>query len=84
MEEFKEQLLKVLAGEIILFKTSTLVSPDEASKILEEHGFEKGDMDTNGWDWDFWQTYYKDNVEYCLSGSGWYNRGLTFGKTTDK
>ena len=79
MKEFKEQLSKVLNGEITSFKTSALMSPDEADTILKEYGLEEGDLDTNGWDWDFWMTYYKDDVKYCLSGSGWYNRGLTFG-----
>ena len=79
MEEFKEQLLKVLNGEIKTFKTSTLMSPHEADEIILAHGFEQGDMETNGWDWDFWHTYYKDDVKYCLFGSGWYNNGLTFG-----
>ncbi len=82
MEEFKEQLTKVLNGEIKEFTTSTLMSPHEASTILKEQGFEEGDIDTNGWDWDFWRTYTKDGNEYCLSGSGWYNRGLTFGITS--
>jgi hypothetical protein len=81
MEEFKELLLKVLSGEIKSFTTSTLMSPDVVAKIILESGFEEGDFDSNGWDWDFWQTYTKDGVKYCLSGSGWYNRGLTFGIT---
>lgn len=81
MEEFKELLLKVLSGEIKSFTTSTLMSPEDADKILKNHGFEQGDFDSNGWDWDFWHTYTKDGVKYCLSGSGWYNRGLTFGIT---
>lgn len=84
MEDFKEQLSKVLNGEIKSFTTSTLMSPDQADKIILEHGLVQGDLDTNGWDWDFWHTYYKDNVKYCLSGSGWYNRGLTFGINTDE
>ena len=84
MEEFKEQLSKVLNGEITEFKTSKLMSPDEASSILDEHGFEQGDFDSNGWDWDFWMTYYKDDVKYYLSGSGWYNRGLTFRINTNE
>jgi hypothetical protein len=80
MEEFKEQLSKVLNGEITSFTTSTLMSPHEADEIILEYGLGQGDLDTNGWDWDFWHTYYKDDVKYCLSGSGWYNTGLTFGK----
>ena len=79
MEEFKELLLKVLSGEIKSFTTSALMSPHEADKIILEHGLRQGDLDTNGWDWDFWMTYYTPNKKYYLSGSGWYNRGLTFG-----
>jgi len=80
MEEFKQQVEKLLQGEFDSFKTEELLSPDKADKILKDLGFEQGNFDSNGWDWDFWQDYEKDDVKYTLAGSGWYNNGLSFTK----
>jgi hypothetical protein len=82
MEEFKENLLILLDGQIDTFKTETLISPDKADQILKENGFAQKDFESNGWDWDFWMTYEKDGCEYTLGGSGWYNNGLHFSKNS--
>jgi predicted adenine nucleotide alpha hydrolase (AANH) superfamily ATPase len=81
MEEFKQKAQRVLEGKAVSFTTTELLSPDKAEKILLELGVEDvDDFDCNGWDWDFWKKYSKDEVYYTLSGSGWYNNGLTFSK----
>lgn len=80
MEEFKEKAQRVLEGKAVCFTTIELLSPDKADQVLKSLNFEQGDFDSNGWDWDFWMTYYKDGEKYTLSGSGWYNNGLTFSK----
>lgn len=81
MEEFKQKAQRVLEGKAVSFTTTELLSPDKAEKILLDLGFEdEDDFDCNGWDWDFWKKYSKDEQTYTLEGSGWYNNGLTFSK----
>lgn len=80
MEEFKLQVEKILSGELESFKTPNLESPDKADQVLKSLGFQQEDFDSNGWRWDFWMNYSKDGSIYTLSGSGWYNNGLTFSK----
>lgn len=78
MEDFKKEIDKVLSGEIKLASTDKLISPDLVDGYLISEGLEQGNFDSNGWDWDFWMEYIKGDLTYILSGSGWYNRGLTF------
>lgn len=81
MEEFKQKAQRVLEGKAVSFTTTELLSPDKAEKILLELGFEDADdFDCNGWDWDFWKKYSKDEQTYTLAGSVWHNNGLTFSK----
>lgn len=80
MEEFKQQIVRLLNGKFDAFKTSNLIVPDKADQVLKSLGFQWEDFDSNGWDWDFWVTYSKDGNKYTLSGSGWYNNGLAFSK----
>jgi hypothetical protein len=78
MEDFKREIDKVISGEISSTSSSILISPHEIDSYLISEGLEQGNLDTNGWDWDFWMDYSKDDKKYILSGSGWYNRGLSF------
>jgi hypothetical protein len=78
MEDFKKEIDKVLSGEIKLANTETLTSPDKIDSYLKESGLEQGNFDSNGWDWDFWMEYGKEDKVYILAGSGWYNTGLQF------
>ena len=80
MEEFKNEIDKVLSGEIKYTKSNILIAPEDVGQYLKSVGLEQEDFDSNGWDWDFWMTYSKDSKKYTLSGSGWYNRGLTFSR----
>lgn len=80
MEEFKEDIQKVLNGELQHVKSSILLSPKDVHEYLESIGLEQGDFDSNGWDWDFWMSYTKGDEEFTFSGSGWDNTGLTFSK----
>lgn len=60
----------------IKFPTTLGVSPQMLSDVLEsKYGYEEADVDTNGWEWDFWWTYKNSNVndypEYLLiTGTG--------------
>ena len=81
---FKAQIEQVLEGEIDTCTSDTLISPDVAVAYLKSLGLEEGDMNTNGWQWDFWIPFNTTNKKYYLCGSGYYNRGLTFAVNTDE
>lgn len=83
MEEFKKEIDKVINGELESVTTKTLISPDTVDKYLQSIGLEQGNFDSNGWDWDYWMEYIKDDKYYVLSGSGWYNNGISFSENKD-
>jgi hypothetical protein len=84
MDVFKFEIDKVLRGELDNTLTKVLISPDEIDDLLESKGLVQEDFDSNGWSWDFWVTYKdKSDNKFILSGSGWYNRGLSFSKYED-
>ncbi len=40
---------------------------------IEANGWSKLDrFDTNGWDWDWWEHFTKDDTTICVHGSGYY------------
>lgn len=80
MKDFRVDIEHVINGNIDSVKSNTLISPDEADKVIKDLGLERYDFDNNGWDYDFWVFYNKGDDKFVLSGSGWYNRGLTFAK----
>ena len=45
---------------------------DEYVNIINESGFEKDDITTNGWSVDFQQEFHNDDQRICLSGSLFY------------
>jgi len=79
-EDFEREVDKVLSGELQTTTSITLVSPNDVDKYLKNEGLEQGDFDSSGWDWDFWMTYGKGEDRFELTGSGWYNNGLTFSR----
>ena len=56
------------------------VRPGQVEKYLKEQGIDTDhEMETNGWQWDFWFIYHDDKDQaYQLSGDGYYNQSVTF------
>lgn len=47
------------------------ISPSQLKDILESNlGFKEINFDCNGWQWDFWITMRKDEIDYMIAGSG--------------
>ncbi len=85
IEQFENEIEKVLKGEFKETTSNGIVSPHEVDRILKDtFGLVRGEFDSNGWDWDFWMNYSKDGKTYCLSGNGWFNKGLTFSLNEDE
>lgn len=86
-EETRAGLMKVIDGRQESFEMKIALSPERISQILKEFGLDKirGTLESNGWEWDFWQDYEKGDScvglgsakLFVLSGSGWYG-GIQF------
>jgi len=70
-QRIEEQINLILSG---VSKEETFDSPKyDLDILLEDMGFvSKDDMDMNGWQGDFWETWFKDDVVLKISGSMYY------------
>jgi hypothetical protein len=70
MKRMKAGINSVLSGEKKEYngKFITACMVDEYMKSI---GWERGDMETNGWQWDWWMPYTKDGKMYTANGCGW-------------
>lgn len=73
-EEWNAEALHHPAGAII---DAVLTIPGMKKKKDDDSGNGEG-FDTNGWQYDWWQTFVYKDKDYTLSGSGYYG-GHTFG-----
>lgn len=48
------------------------VSPNEVVDYMKTIGYEDMGIESNGWQWDYWIEFNKEDKSYTLSGSGYY------------
>lgn len=77
-EIFSKEIDKVLNGELQEVASEVYISPDKIDDYLKSKGLEQGDLDTNGWQYDFWMNYSDGTKSYTMMGSGWYATNITF------
>lgn len=74
-EEIQEKvvpmILAVVEGSVPEWKSTLHFPVVELEYALWQLGFERVEVETNGWEWDWWRTYEKDGKGYTLSGSGY-------------
>lgn len=58
------------------------ITPSMVEKYLEPLGWEKGELETNGWQYDWWLPFTKDGKSFTASGSG-YDGWFLFSKTEE-
>lgn len=78
-ETFKLEIDSVLNGEKERVTSEIWISPEWIDLYLNSKGLEQGEFDSNGWQYDFWIGYMKNDKQYALAGSGWYGNSITFG-----
>lgn len=85
VNDFILECKRVLDGDIKTCTSEVLLSPDEVDdELIKSLNLEEGDLNSNGWPLDFWKDYTDQNEnKFLLSGSGWYNNGLTFKRMID-
>jgi hypothetical protein len=63
---------KLINKEVDIVKVDYLC-PSLAISILESLGADvSDDMDTNGWQYDYWIKFTYNGNKYCISGGGYY------------
>lgn len=76
-KKYKSEIIKYISnveknGQIdALELTGSELSPYTLGTLLENLGYKKDDIDTNGWEWDFWIKYIKEGSKsLCIFGTG--------------
>lgn len=80
IELMKISIQKVLSGDSDGTKLIG-VFPNDVIEYIEKEigGKHNKDWETNGWQWDYWIDFKIDNIDYTLSGDGYYGTPC-FGK----
>ena len=70
-EYIKNSVTDVLIGETEEF-SSEYMNLNKVIDIVQKLGGTHEDaLDTNGWEWDYWDYVRFDGKRYCISGSGY-------------
>lgn len=57
--------------ELTLDLSDTELNPYTLEKLLESLGYQQGDRDSNGWQFDFWVNMWKEGAnDIVISGTG--------------
>lgn len=62
----------IINGELEESEFEFLYAGDIAKYLKEKYGLDHYEMDTNGWDYDFWIYYIIYEQSYMIKGSGYY------------
>jgi len=77
MEDFIHKVNSLLPPESLRSVDITEYSPHKVEEYLDALGWESNeDLESNGWDHDFWVTYTKGDYKLMFTGS-WYYRKNT-------
>lgn len=82
IRDFESNIGFVISGEEDV-AISELISAGDINEYIKSIGEEVGELETNGWQYDFWQNYKINSKYYCLSGSGYYG-GLEFSEISEE
>jgi len=69
-KEMVEGIDSVISGKIKEFK-STNITPSMVVDYLDTFGWNTGELESNGWQYDWWITFTKDNMSFTAFGSGY-------------
>lgn len=77
-EKNKKSILSVINEEKQEIELDLCI-PYDVKNYLKELGYEEKDVESNGWQYDYWIKYKKENKIFTLAGSGYYG-GQAFSK----
>ncbi|UNA02042.1 hypothetical protein PVA8_355 [Vibrio phage PVA8] len=74
---------KIEAGSTSSYSVQEF-TPCDVVNYMQEIGYEAQDLETNGWQVDFWQEFTKDGCKkICFNGS-WYFGGASLSEAYDE
>jgi hypothetical protein len=76
MIELKEALDDIISGKVKFDVFARKLTPNDINKLLIENGFIHIDLDSNGWQHDFWDYYELDGIKLTHSGSWYYGQSI--------
>lgn len=72
-----EEIMQVVSGEKDSVKSHLHFPLWSICDVLEENGFTQGELDSNGWSYDYWHTFDYNGKSYTVGGSAYYG-GFSF------
>lgn len=70
-ESNKKAILSVINEEKKEIKLDLCI-PNDIEEFLKELGYKRGEIETNGWQYDYWISYKEENKSFTFAGSGYY------------
>ena len=64
----------VMIGKLKEVKLTGVYLTDVVDYLLKRGYEQLSDLDTNGWQWDFWQGFMHGTTKFTCSGSGFYGQ----------
>jgi len=80
-KEMIDGITDVLSGKKKVFKANN-ITPHMVEEYLESEGWDRGELTNNGWQYDWWLPFTKNEKSFTAHGSGYYGR-FEFRKTED-
>lgn len=77
----KRTLAKVIAGKLETMQASN-IPPVAIKSEMEKQGYKISELDTNGWQYDWWLHFTKGSEKWTAFGSGYYGT-FEFSKTEE-
>ena len=75
-KELQNHLEKLLSDESYIKIELEYICPSDLEKLLQQLDpnieFDGDDIETNGWDVDFWISFEYKETSFCFSGSWYY------------
>lgn len=78
--EMKAGIDSVLSGKKEEFESQSNITPSMVEEYLQPLKWKRGELDTNGWQYDWWLPFTKGKQSFTAHGSGYYGC-FHFGKT---
>ena len=71
LKEMADGLSAVIDGRLKEFHACN-ITPQMVEQHLKPLGWKRGDLDSNGWQYDWWLPFTKGKKSFTASGSGFY------------
>lgn len=81
LAQMQDGVKAVIAGKRDTFKARN-VSPQMIDDLMRYLEFQRGDMDSNGWQHDWWLPFTKDGKSFTAFGQCW-DGSFEFSKTEE-